>query len=98
MVHPEGMIAIVSAFGLGAYFIRMISQIILKRLDLKRESLGSGGGAIGQRLERIEQAVEAIAIEMERVSEGQRFTTKLLADRASPPQSSSVPAVPPDAR
>jgi hypothetical protein len=96
MVHPEGMIAIVSAFGLGAYFIRTISQIILKRLELKRESLRSGGGPIDQRLERIEQAVEAIAIEMERVSEGQRFTTKLLADRAS--QSSSVPAVPPDAR
>jgi hypothetical protein len=94
MVHPEGMIAIVSAFGLGAYFIRTISQIILKRLELKRESLGSG--PIDQRLERIEQAVEAIAIEMERVSEGQRFTTKLLADRA--PQSTSVPAVPPDAR
>jgi hypothetical protein len=94
MVHPEGVIAIVSAFGLGAYFIRTISQIILTRLELKRESLGSG--PIDQRLERIEQAVEAIAIEMERVSEGQRFTTKLLADRAS--QSTSVPAVPPDAR
>ena len=28
-----------------------------------------------------EQAVDAIAIEIERISEGQRFTTKLLADR-----------------
>ena len=34
------------------------------------------------RFERMEQAVESIAIEMERVSEGQRFVTKLLADRA----------------
>lgn len=33
------------------------------------------------RLERIEQAVDAMAIEIERMSEGQRFTTKLLADR-----------------
>ena len=32
------------------------------------------------RLERIEQAVDAIAIEVERVSEGQRFVTKLLSD------------------
>jgi hypothetical protein len=31
------------------------------------------------RLERIEQAVEAVAIEVERISEGQRFTTKLLS-------------------
>ena len=33
-----------------------------------------------ERLERIEQAVEAIAIEVERVSEGQRFVTRLLAE------------------
>ena len=35
------------------------------------------------RLARIEQAVDAIAIEVERVSEGQRYTTKLLAERAA---------------
>ena len=33
------------------------------------------------RLERMEQALDSIAIEVERISEGQRFTTKLLADR-----------------
>ncbi len=32
------------------------------------------------RLERMEQAMDAIAIEIERVSEGQRFVTRLLAD------------------
>ena len=32
-----------------------------------------------ERLERVEQAVETIAIEIERISEGQRFVTKLLA-------------------
>lgn len=31
-----------------------------------------------QRLERLEQAVDTIAVEMERVSEGQRFITKIL--------------------
>ena len=35
------------------------------------------------RLERIEQAVDAVAIEVERISEGQRFTTKLLSERAA---------------
>ena len=38
---------------------------------------------VTSRLERIEQAVDAIAIEVERISEGQRFTTKLLTERAS---------------
>jgi hypothetical protein len=33
-------------------------------------------------LQRIEHTVEAMAIEIERLSEGQRFTTKLLANRA----------------
>jgi hypothetical protein len=36
-----------------------------------------------ERLERIEQAVDAIAIEVERVSEGQRFVTRLLSERAT---------------
>ena len=33
------------------------------------------------RLERMEQAIDSIAVEVERISEGQRFTTKLLSDR-----------------
>jgi hypothetical protein len=37
-------------------------------------------GEAAQRLERVEHAVEAIAIEIERVSEGQRFVTKLLSE------------------
>lgn len=37
------------------------------------------------RLERIEHAIDAIAIEIERVSEAQRFTTRLLNERAGSP-------------
>jgi hypothetical protein len=36
---------------------------------------------IADRVNRIETAVDATAIEVERISEGQRFTTRLLADR-----------------
>ena len=39
------------------------------------------------RLERMEQAIDTVAIEVERVSEGQRFITKVLVDR--PKQASS---------
>ena len=35
------------------------------------------------RLERLEHAVDAIAIEVERISEAQRFTTKLLSERST---------------
>ena len=33
------------------------------------------------RLERMELALDAVAVEIERISEGQRFTTRLLAER-----------------
>ena len=36
---------------------------------------------IAQRLEAIQQCVDATSIEVERLGEGQRFTTKLLAER-----------------
>ena len=36
---------------------------------------------IEMRLVQLQQAVDDVAIEMERVAEGQRFTTKLLAER-----------------
>ena len=38
---------------------------------------------IEARLARIEEAVDSIAVEVERMGEGQRFVTKLLAERAS---------------
>jgi archaellum component FlaC len=37
------------------------------------------------RLERMEQAVDAIAVEVERISEGQRFVTQLMAKREEVP-------------
>ena len=36
------------------------------------------------RMERLEQAVDAIAIEVERVSEGQRYMTRLLTEGSAP--------------
>jgi hypothetical protein len=36
------------------------------------------------RLERMEMAIDSIAVEVERISEGQRFTTKLLSERQQP--------------
>lgn len=36
---------------------------------------------VTDRLERMEHALDSIAIEVERITEGQRFTTKLLSER-----------------
>jgi hypothetical protein len=41
-------------------------------------------GNLDARLDRIEQAVESIAVEVERVSEAQRFSARLLSERREP--------------
>jgi tetrahydromethanopterin S-methyltransferase subunit G len=41
----------------------------------------AGLAEMQQRLERIEQAVDAMAVEVERIAEGQRFVTRLLAEK-----------------
>jgi hypothetical protein len=54
----------------------------------KPSATAAQADAIAPRLDRLEQAVEAIAIEVERVAEGQRFVTKVLAERPAQPQAS----------
>ena len=61
-----------------------IARAFARRMD--RSRVGPTGPVelsrdATDRLNRIEQAVESVAIEVERISEGQRFTTKLLAER-----------------
>jgi len=51
---------------------------------------------LAQRMERMEHAIDSIAVEIERISEGQRFTTKLLSERS--PDASALPASPADPR
>jgi hypothetical protein len=70
----------------------------IARAYAKRMERGAAMPAIpsdvSARLERMEQAIDSIAIEVERISEGQRFTTKLLSERSdadplAPPSSAS---------
>jgi hypothetical protein len=45
---------------------------------------------IGERLERMEQALDSVALEVERISEGQRFTTKLLSEGRGAPENRQI--------
>lgn len=45
---------------------------------------------VENRLERIEQAVEAMAIEVERISESQRYLTKIMTEQRALPQGSTA--------
>jgi hypothetical protein len=71
-----GVVFIVSV----AYTIRTIVSAWAAQRRPSRD-IGDGAEATA-RLSRLEQAVDAIALEVERISEGQRFTTRLLSEQA----------------
>lgn len=85
-------------FGLGAQHLAARQRALKNRaggaelpvdITALREELAALGQAQSETLNRVEQAVDAIAIELERVGEGQRFLTKVLADRPRNLESSS---------
>lgn len=81
---PLGFFAMVAMIALGRPYF--------KAMQVKFENEGKQARIppeVMSRLERIEQSVDAIAVEVERISEGQRFTTKLLSEVRS---SAALPA------
>ena len=78
MLEPEVIIV-------PAVFLFPTVAVVIRMLLRHKEKMASLGQLppleIETRLARVEQAVEAIAIEVERVGEGQRFLTKVLTDR-----------------
>ena len=67
-------VAIVAAAFAGAY--------LFGKSRAERRSLASSPDPeLLARLTRVEQIVEATSIEVERISEGQRFTTRLLSEK-----------------
>jgi hypothetical protein len=66
---------------LGFPLVITLARNLWKRGSIKGQALQHQlSPAVEQRLERVEQGVDAIAIEIERVSEGQRFVTRLLSE------------------
>jgi hypothetical protein len=47
----------------------------------KKPKILEGTGAHNLQLEQLQQSVDAIAVEVERIAEAQRFSAKLLAER-----------------
>lgn len=75
------IVAILSVFVFAPF------AIAFARLIWKRASAPSRPAvdqATQQRLEQLQHAVDTIAVEVERISEGQRFVTKILSERDRP--------------
>jgi hypothetical protein len=96
-VDPEPIIICFILFVLSPIALSM-SRLIWKRGSRMATAPAAPAGS-GERLEQIQQSVDAIAIEVERVSEGQRFVTRLLSERgglalnaSQPPDAVRVPA------
>jgi hypothetical protein len=93
-IIPRGAVDMSIAFFVMIAFIIVglpLARAFARRMDRRGES--ASASEITPRLDRIEQAVEAIAIEVERVSEGQRYTTKAIADlRGLPAPNGGWPA------
>jgi hypothetical protein len=89
MIVEPGEVAIVAiVFGTSAATILSLAKMRM-RASQRRNELSDP--AVDERLYRIEQAVDAMAIEIERMSESQRFTTKILAERL--PSAEALPGV-----
>ncbi len=81
MLNPE-IVVIPFVFGLPAALIGLRMVLNYRERKEARSALPSSAVAdIDARLARLEGAVDTVAIEMERMSEGVRFTTRLLAER-----------------
>lgn len=77
------IVAILSVFVLGPMSIAF-SRFIWRRAAGRSREQEVVDSQQQQRLDQLQQAVDTIAIEVERISEGQRFVAKLLNDGKSP--------------
>lgn len=83
-MDPDAVPALIGGF---MFLVMMPIAVGIGRMYWKR---GSRAAALppavtqsAERLERLEQSVDAIAVEIERISEGQRFVTRLLSEKAA---------------
>jgi len=81
-------ITIVCATAAFVASLRFVRQYLESRNDRR---IAAPPPAQTDRLERIEMIVEATAIEVERISEANRFLAKLLAERTGAPSPLSRP-------
>lgn len=79
---PDNVAAVSGAFILFVLFPIALAHTKRMWRNAGRASPSQADAASANRLERLEHGVEAIAIEIERVSEGQRFITRLLSEAA----------------
>lgn len=70
------------AFVIGLVTITSIGRLFEKLIDRSKPVQPRGLQELSDKVDRVGQAVEAIALEVERIGESQRFLTRVLSDKA----------------
>ena len=66
---------------MAAAIVLIVALTYRFRLKMRGATPAALSADVTQRLARMEAGIESVAVEIERISEGQRFTTRLLSDR-----------------
>ena len=86
-VVPTGLVQMSWAFAASAIAVFIgwpIARAVARYLDRRGRAVRADNvldGQLQQRFDTMERNIDTVALEMERLSEAQRFTAKLLADR-----------------
>jgi hypothetical protein len=79
--------ALVSLSGMVVGTIIVVTALILKHIRTRSSAQHTATDAKAEaRMARIENAIESVAVEVERISEGQRFAARMLAEGAAVPE------------
>ena len=80
-MRPDIVFVMLGGFGCIAVIVNTLATTWLKVRTARHESLDTRDSEIAVRLQRMESALEALAVETERNGEGQRYLVKLLSER-----------------
>ena len=85
---PQGAVDISIAMFVMIAFVIVglpIARAFARRMDSRSQAIGSGAQNIGPQIVQLQDSVDAMALELERITEAQRFQSKLLAGREEEP-------------
>jgi hypothetical protein len=80
MAAPEEIGALLGTIFVGSSLLVLV-RAWARRIE-NQSKLPKVPAENAERMERMERAIDSVAIEVERISENQRFLTKLLSERA----------------
>ena len=81
VAQDEAMLSAFGTFGLGVVLTLVVTRLRRRRGGHRAGMMPAAAALPDPRIDRLTQAVDVIAEEVERIGEGQRFVTQLLAGR-----------------